>query len=141
MNQREPFPNSKLEENLMRSARSAYPNECAGIVVRGTDGRLRTIPCPDTHTDNLHFELPARLFWSTRQHHQHIVAFYHSHPDGTGCLSVDDQRTMFVGKEPAWPGVDWYVIALDRTRVEIPIRYTWSNQHKRFQQAGVDSCI
>ena len=140
MSHPELYPNSELEETLMRCARSAYPNECAGIVVRMHDGRLHTVPCPDTHTDHRHFELPAHLFWSTYQQRQHIVAFYHSHPDGSCLLSAEDQRTMLAGKEPAWPGVDWYVIALDRKRVEIPVRYTWSKQRKQFQQAGVDSC-
>ena len=124
----------------MRCARSAYPNECAGIVVRTADGALSTVPCPKTHTATDNFELPASMFWSTHQNDQRIVAFYHSHPNGSAALSTKDQKVMLAGESPAWPNVDWYVIPLDRKRVKLPVRYTWSKPHQQFVKVGVQSC-
>ena len=124
----------------MRCARAAYPDECAGMVVRTADGALSTVPCPNTHTGADHFELPASMFWSTHQNHQRIVAFYHSHPNGSAALSAQDLRTMLVGETPAWPEVDWYVIPLDRKCVEFPVRYTWSKQQQEFLKVGGQSC-
>ena len=141
MSQRLLCPQTELAERLMRHARSAFPKECAGIVVRTNVGVLNAIPCPDTHTTNDHFELPASLFWSTYKNHQRLVAFYHSHPNGSGMLSPQDQRAMLVGHEPAWPDVDWYVIPIDRQQVELPVRYTWSKEHHEFRRIGTDLCI
>ena len=131
---------STLHEMLLLQARSAYPKECAGLVLRDHLGHLSIVPCPDTHTSSTHFDLPASLFWSTRQHRQAIVAFYHSHPNGTADLSARDRSYMSVGREPLWPGVDWFVIPIASQSSQAPIRYRWSEKEGKHLPVGVNEC-
>ena len=130
----------QIAVEMMHYAQKAYPRECAGLIVRTKAGSLATVPSPEGNASTHHYELPAELFWAVRQSSQTIVAFYHSHPSGCALLSDADQESMLIGEQLAWPGVDWYIVPVTRTRVEQPVRYRWSKSARRFVRSGDNAC-
>lgn len=127
---------SETWSKLKRSARLAYPKECAGLVVKTVDGKLAIRSCPDHHTTPDGFQLPPSLFWSTRKAGEHIIGIYHSHPNGLDEPSKADFMSMLGDGEPLWPNVDWYIIPITKTTIQSLVRYTWSAERKRFIRMG-----
>lgn len=124
--------NSETCARLKRSARFAYPKECAGLIVKKSDGKLAIRTCPKNYTTRDGFQLPLSLFWSTRKFGEQIIGIYHSHPNGSEALSHTDFMSMLGNGEPLWPNVDWYIIPITETTISALVRYTWHAEQKRF---------
>jgi len=123
---------------IIDAAESAYPLECCGLLV-GTIDRFqqtvthvvpagnitaadrrvvtRVVPAanvaPDDHRRRYQMD-PAAVFEAFRRARhagQHVLGFYHSHPDGPPAPSSHDRQT-------AWPEKSYLIVALRAGRCD-----------------------
>lgn len=99
---------------VWREARSAYPNECCGVLVGTTSGDdvrvSRAVPTANARGDQTdRFEIPTeeilRAMRLSRKRGEEIVGYYHSHPDRPARPSKRDRRD-------AWEGVSYLIASV-----------------------------
>ncbi len=92
-------------DSVVAHAREAVPNEACGLLEarpdRGGWTVVRAIRCPNLAAAPRHqFQLDPLAFLAAenqaRARGNRVIALYHSHPRGPGCLSDTD-------REQAWP--------------------------------------
>ncbi|MBV71707.1 MAG: hypothetical protein CMH52_10240 [Myxococcales bacterium] len=125
---------SNLIDGMIKHAETCYPMEAAGVLVRGENGPA-LIP-EVTQQDPTQFHLKAATI-ITASESGDIVGFYHSHPDGTTALSVQDTRSMRIGGRPSWPGLTWLVLSVINGRCVDMCAYMWNSDRREFLSVAV----
>lgn len=107
----------------MEHAAAAYPHEACGLVVRRAGG-LAVVPGHNLAPRGA-FELDPATLISHR--HEDLVALYHSHCDAPPILSAADRATLVIGDQPAWPGVEVWIVPVRNGVTAPPVRYGWNS--------------
>lgn len=135
----------------------AYPAEGCGIVVVGGDGAVRVAASenlteamraaqPELYTRGAEngYVLDGRLIVEAERRGEQLVAIFHSHPDVGAYFSAEDVARALVdwgdGPEPAYPGVDYLVTAVDAGRASESKLFRWDGAQfaevARYGRAG-----
>src|SRR5271157_2210532 len=87
-------------DEIRRHGEEAYPEECCGVLLGTSNGRVRTVDqvarCTNTRTDypqtryNIDPVELVRIQREARERELTIVGFYHSHPDHSAHWSQTD---------------------------------------------------
>jgi proteasome lid subunit RPN8/RPN11 len=99
-------------ESLLAAARSAYPNECCGLVT-GKPGLAEAIaPARNVHPHPAtNFEIdPGTLIRTqreVRERQRHVIGHYHSHPNGSFEPSARDAASI------THSGQTWFIVTSD----------------------------
>ncbi|MPX15586.1 C40 family peptidase, partial [Moraxella catarrhalis] len=89
-----------IKEAIHAHAKSAYPNECCGLIIDG-----QYYPCDNVAVNPTeHFEIDPKDFARAESMGQ-IQAIVHSHPDGNAKPSEIDRVQMSIH------GLDWVICA------------------------------
>ncbi|MDH4027270.1 MAG: M67 family metallopeptidase [Nitrospirota bacterium] len=106
-------------EKIYGHAMKEYPRECCGIVTG--NGDRQTVHMCENIQDRMHAEDPAayprdartayfierrefdRIISSAKSRGEHILAFYHSHPEHEAYFSEEDVAAQTVFGEPEFP--------------------------------------
>ena len=128
-------------------ARSTYPEECCGLIVRD-GGTLRAIPC-----DNLQNEMHAKYpedFTRTAatayyidpkhilEHQDQLCCIYHSHPDHGAYFSEEDQLVAAPFGEPNFPGVTYLVLSVMGGELADRQVFAWCDTEEKFTSSPHD---
>jgi len=106
---------------LFEHAAREYPAEACGLVVR-RGGGLVALPGRNLAPRG-RFELDPATLIAARSEPLHAI--YHSHCDAPAALSAADRRGWMLGDQPAWPGVELWIVPVRRGIAGAPVRYTW----------------
>lgn len=80
-----------IKQAIKAHALREAPRECCGLILRGNDGELVIEETPNTAADPLQFfAIPVVEFLAAKNAGR-LVAYYHSHPTGTGDASDPDK--------------------------------------------------
>lgn len=101
-------------DEILNQARSAYPQECCGLIV-GRAGRVeRLLPSENVSTGDKTktFEIdPAVRFQLIRETGERsMMGFYHSHPNGVPFPSDTDKAMVYE------PELIWLIATLDEIK-------------------------
>lgn len=81
------------------------------------------------------FELDPATLIASRRAGETIAALYHSHCDAPPTLSAADRDAALIGDQPAWPGVELWVLAVHRGRLTAAARYRFDPARADFTAA------
>ncbi len=109
---------------LIQHAAQAYPRECCGIIVRSS-GRLQVVPTQNYSAARNAFMLDPRALLKCRTQGLDIFAFYHSHPDAPAEMSEGDRTNLIINGNPAWPGVEQWILSVCKAQIVDLRRYVW----------------
>ncbi|HEX8815075.1 MAG TPA: M67 family metallopeptidase [Terriglobales bacterium] len=108
---------TELEE-MRRHAEIAYPEECCGVLIGGTEGEARVVEravrCRNAAKNGRRrrYEIDPReliqIQREAREQKLHIVGFYHSHPDHAAEWSATDLRDAY------WAGCSYVIVGVKR---------------------------
>lgn len=125
-----------LDEALVRSlaglAERAWPHEACGVVLTGSEPRAVALRnAIATERARRAFALdPEELLRTLRRaesNGERLVAFFHSHGDGSALFSIEDRRAaLSPDGAPLWPGVEHLVIGVERGRARRIASYAWA---------------
>ena len=130
-----------LLDAIYAQARSAYPNECCGLVVERDDTLVR-VPCRNLQ-DEMHARDPERFPRTARTayfidprvivaHEDTLRCIYHSHPDHGAYFSDEDQAAAAPFGEPSYPGVSYLVVSVMRGDVAAASLFVWDATEGRY---------
>jgi len=135
----DPVPGHDASQHLLRELRGLpavvapisadcernYPNEACGLLLRGADGQLIGLVCPNLQ-DRYHaldpaefprtartaYKLNERLIQKAEAQGQTLVGIWHSHCDAGAYFSGEDVRCAAPGGQPMYPGVAYLVVSV-----------------------------
>jgi proteasome lid subunit RPN8/RPN11 len=135
-------------------ARSSYPEECCGAIMRSRTGGLRAQPLTNIQ-NHLHaadaFQHPrdARRAYTVdpaellslrlERGDEELAAIYHSHNDADAELSEVDRRQAAPGGRPWMSAVGQLVVSVREGQVEDTRLYAWQAASGDFEPVGLDS--
>ena len=110
---------------IVADAKACYPLEACGLIVRHSDGLLRTLSC-ENQQDRYHEQDPAAWPRTARvafrlneleiaraaQRNETLVGIYHSHSDAGAYFSAEDARCAAPEGQPLYPGVAHLVVSV-----------------------------
>lgn len=127
----------------------AYPHEGCGIIVETPTGDPKVLVStnltehmrdvdPDYYTRGAEegYVLDTRLIVQAERRDEALRVIFHSHPDVGAYFSEEDHRKAVVdwgdGPEPAYPGVDYLVTAVNRGVVAEHVLFRYDEAQRRF---------
>jgi len=133
-------------------ARSTYPAECCGLLLRDRSGAISFRPIPNiagspeaqptsSRTARDGYVMDPKALLSAMQEGD-LWAIVHSHPDVGAYFSKEDRdMALGDGEEPLWPGVRYLVVSVRAGRVEGARIYTWDSSRGDFAEEEVIGII
>jgi len=123
------------------AARAAYPGECCGLLIGQVDGNrhivTRVVPAENVWPGDRRrrYEMdPTAVFDAFRRargDNQHVLGFYHSHPDGSASPSRYDLET-------AWPDKSYVIVAIPAGGVEAVRSWRADSDGRRLIEQQMD---
>ncbi len=118
---------AEVWQQIEANCAAAYPHEAAGLLVQAADGAIQCVVGEAGQRDG--FVLAAEHF---AQANRHLLAIWHSHPDGSAQLSAVDQAWARTGSNPAPVHI---VLATAGPRVAARQIHVWSTLANRYLPA------
>ena len=121
--------NDEIWGIVYEHSREDYPAECCGIITEDEKGILAVHRCRNIQ-DRLHKKDPVahqrtsknayrmddmqvhRILTDTEDAGGKLRGFYHSHIDCDAYFSDEDKRAAVFMDEPAYPGVEYYIVSV-----------------------------
>ena len=142
------IPESFIEA-ILDQAEKEYPNECCGLILRGTKSDDRLRPCRNAQ-DEYHSKDPENFsrtaqtaYWidpkelftiqkEIREKEESISVIYHSHPDAGSYFSAEDKKRALSEGRPIYPGIKYLVISVKLGKADDFSLYCWDENRKEF---------
>ena len=118
---------------ISRHAEKTYPQECCGLVVQDSTGKLCARPGQNLSAQRDAFELDPGTILETRRNEEVITGLYHSHCDGPAFLSRRDLDALIFDGKPGWPGVDVFIASVTQGHCVCVRRFVWSASTKTYE--------
>ena len=140
--------NAEVWNSLFKHAQEDYPAECCGIITE-EDGILKVHRCRNIQ-DRLHEKDPVahprtsktayrmddmqvhRILTDTEAAGGTLRGFYHSHIDCEVYFSDEDKRAAMFLDEPAYPGVEYYIVSVMDGVPDNTAGFRWDEAGKAF---------
>lgn len=140
-------------EEMCAHARAEFPNECCGMLVRRSGGKVEAVRVTNIQ-DRKHAEDPQRYPRTARTAYTmgpeavpvllahdrgelEIAAFYHSHPQHDAYFSAEDRAQATVWGEPSYPDAGQIVISVYDGEVRDARAFCWDPQVGDFVPADL----
>ena len=96
---------NKVKQQIIDAAQRAYPNEMCGVLIDNTFVELQNVSKDPQH----HFEIDPKALAQVEDQGE-ILAYVHSHPDGTAMASALDRHQIELHGKPwvicSYPEID-----------------------------------
>ena len=141
--------NKEIWRLVNEHAKEDYPLECCGIITEDEDGHLKVHRCeniqdklhamdPDSHprTAETAYRMDDmqvhKIVTRTEDSGGKLRGFYHSHIDCDAYFSEEDKRAALFMGEPAYPGVDYYIVSVIEGKVGNTAGFQWGEAERDF---------
>ncbi len=136
-------------KTLCDHALKEYPFECCGIITGNKNNQ--TVHLCENIQNRLHAEDPAgyprdariaytiernefdRVISGAKKKGEHIIAFYHSHPEHEAYFSEEDHAAQTVFGEPEFPDALQVVLSVISRRITDIKCYLWDRDVRMFR--------
>ena len=144
-------------QKIRLQAEKDYPHETCGILTGPVDelGKVADIfPCRNIQ-DEYHAQDPVsfprtsqtayfidprellRIQRTAREKKCEMRVIYHSHVDAGAYFSEEDQRIALSDGEPAYPGVSYVVVSVQKGKAVDAALFYWSGKQKAFERRAL----
>jgi adenylyltransferase/sulfurtransferase len=134
-------------------ARSTYPAECCGLILRDAAGAFRFEPVANVAGTSAGqktssrgqrdgYVMDGKQLLETLEANEarggSLYAIVHSHPDVGAYFSREDKdMALGGGDEPLWPGVRYLVVSVRAGAVDGARLYTWDAAARNFVEEEI----
>ena len=143
-----PIP-SEILKTIFEQAEREYPCECCGMILGSGDNVPKVRPCRNVQDEyhvrdpenfprtagTAYFMDPKELLAiqkETRAARLEIRVIYHSHIDAGAYFSEEDKRIACPEGEPAYPGVEYLVVSVQKGKIAAANLFRWDPAKKDY---------
>ncbi len=138
----------EIIDEIHKHVLDEYPYECCGIVTGNELGQ--TVHLCENIQNKLHAEDPStyvrdsrtayfierkvfdRIVSSAQEKGEHVIAFYHSHPEHEAYFSEEDLAVQTVFGEPEFPDSLQMVVSVMSNKIHDVKCFVWDSDNKSF---------